>query len=300
MSVSCGQFVLHSQPDELRAGSLTELITNLKALFSPGKFINWQRAVKLECLFDPLRLIRLVSPGAFKSEIIKLLPSSCARTDGFKPRAPFPLTTRLEIPASVKRASLQSLHLAQSINVRSCTNKTGKVPPKLLYMQYLNTVRLDESFKYVDAFSLGLALRPSRIAGLGLFAAKNFSAGSLIIEYCGEMLNSERIVNRRDAYYCALGARFRKSCYLFRLDDERVLDATLKGNLSRFINHSCDPNCYSRVVSFDAKGKKLLIFALKDIEAGEEIVYDYKFPEEEGEEKIVCYCGAPKCRGYLN
>jgi SET domain-containing protein len=75
------------------------------------------------------------------------------------------------------------------------------------------------------------------------------------------------------------------------------LDATHKGNLSRFINHSCDPNCYSRVVQIDSS-KKLLIFASKFIEPGEEIVYDYKFPDEE--QKIPCLCCSEKCRKWMN
>merc|ERR1712150_120815 len=76
-------------------------------------------------------------------------------------------------------------------------------------------------------------------------------------------------------------------CYMFKIDNQTVIDATMKGSAARFINHSCDPNCYSRIV--DILGKKhIIIFALKRIDPGEEITYDYKFPFEEV--KIPCRC----------
>lgn len=297
-----GRFLLKTDSFEICATSLQELKEKFDAVLSSDDaatcFINWQRALKSHLLFDPGRLISTrTCPAVVKTALQPFLPDSCARTLGYQPRArPVAKMT----PGSHPRTSLQSLHLAQSMSCRSSSiSASVKIPASLLYMQYLNTVRLDDSFQLVNAYSLGLALRPSGIAGLGLFAAKFFPAGSLIIEYCGEMLHSEQMVNRRDAYYNALGTRYRRSCYLFRLDSERVLDATLKGNLSRFINHSCDPNSYSRVVSLDMKDKKLLIFALKNIEPGEEILYDYKFPEEDCE-KLICYCGSSKCRGFMN
>ena len=84
---------------------------------------------------------------------------------------------------------------------------------------------------------------------------------------------------------------------MFRLDDDVVVDATVKGNAARFINHSCDPNCYSKIV--DILGSKhIIIFSLRKIFPGEELTYDYKFPREE--DKIECYCGAKKCKKYMN
>ncbi|QQP50216.1 Histone-lysine N-methyltransferase [Caligus rogercresseyi] len=75
---------------------------------------------------------------------------------------------------------------------------------------------------------------------------------------------------------------------MFRVDDNIVIDATLKGNAARFINHCCDPNCYSKIV--DIVGKKhIIIFALRTIVPGEELTYDYKFPIEDV--KLPCTCG---------
>jgi hypothetical protein len=166
-----------------------------------------------------------------------------------------------------------------------------------LYMQYMHATKADSSCQTIDSFSQGLALRPSSISGFGLFASRPYQINSLIIEYCGEMLTGDDLVNKRDAFYNLLGKRYQQTCYLFRLDETKVIDATHKGNLSRFINHSCDPNCYSRVVQIDGQ-KRLLIFASRLIEAGEEILYDYKFPDEE--QKIPCLCGSEKCRKWMN
>ena len=87
---------------------------------------------------------------------------------------------------------------------------------------------------------------------------------------------------------------------MFRIDNEVVIDATTKGSLARYINHSCDPNCFTKIISVDGE-KKISIYSKKDIEKGEELHYDYKFPyEEDSSKKIKCYCGMPRCKGYLN
>ena len=86
-------------------------------------------------------------------------------------------------------------------------------------------------------------------------------------------------------------------CYFFRLDADHIVDATVKGNESRFINHCCDPNCDARVVNINNENK-IIFFAKENIFRGEEITYDYKFQYEEKE--LVCYCGSKHCRGRMN
>lgn len=88
-------------------------------------------------------------------------------------------------------------------------------------------------------------------------------------------------------------------CYMFRIDDYEVVDATVHGNAARFINHSCEPNCYSRVITVDGQ-KHIVIFASRRIYCGEELTYDYKFPIEDASNKLPCNCGAKKCRKFLN
>uniref|UniRef100_A0ACD5XLP7 Uncharacterized protein n=1 Tax=Avena sativa TaxID=4498 RepID=A0ACD5XLP7_AVESA len=87
------------------------------------------------------------------------------------------------------------------------------------------------------------------------------------------------------------------SSYLFRLDDDYVVDATKRGGLARFINHSCEPNCYTKVITVEGK-KKIFIYSKRRIHAGEELTYNYKFPLEE--KKIQCHCGSQRCRGSMN
>ncbi|XP_075227822.1 histone lysine N-methyltransferase trithorax [Lycorma delicatula] len=132
----------------------------------------------------------------------------------------------------------------------------------------------------------------SDIHGRGLFCLRDIDSGEMVIEYAGEVIRSA-LTDKRERYYTSKGI----GCYMFRIDDNFVVDATMKGNAARFINHSCEPNCYSRVV--DILGKKhILIFALRRIPQGEELTYDYKFPLED--DKITCHCLSRKCRKYLN
>lgn len=101
-----------------------------------------------------------------------------------------------------------------------------------------------------------------------------------------------------------------------RLDKEDIIDATRRGGMARFINHCCEPNAYARViisnsrpVSHGGSGgtytedtfveeKHIIIMAARDIQEGEEVTYDYKFPIEDS--KLNCYCGASCCGGFMN
>jgi histone-lysine N-methyltransferase SETD1 len=103
-----------------------------------------------------------------------------------------------------------------------------------------------------------------------------------------------RLADLREKRYEQIGIY---SSYFFRINDHWVIDATMKGNLSRFINHSCEPNCTASVLVENGK-HKIAIYADKYIEVGTELSYDYKFPIEVV--KIKCLCGAEKCKGYLN
>ncbi|XP_026138129.1 histone-lysine N-methyltransferase 2A isoform X2 [Carassius auratus] len=134
----------------------------------------------------------------------------------------------------------------------------------------------------------------SAVHGRGLFCRKNIDAGEMVIEYSGNVIRSV-LTDKREKYYDSKGI----GCYMFRIDDYEVVDATMHGNAARFINHSCEPNCYSRVVSVDGQ-KHIVIFATRRIYKGEELTYDYKFPIEEPGNKLPCNCGAKKCRKFLN
>ncbi|XP_022769471.1 histone-lysine N-methyltransferase ATXR7 isoform X2 [Durio zibethinus] len=138
-----------------------------------------------------------------------------------------------------------------------------------------------------------LRFQRSKIHDWGLVALEPIEAEDFVIEYVGELIRP-RISDIRECYYEKMGIG---SSYLFRLDDGYVVDATKRGGIARFINHSCEPNCYTKVISVEGQ-KKIFIYAKRHIAAGEEITYNYKFPLEE--KKIPCNCGSKKCRGSLN
>lgn len=85
-----------------------------------------------------------------------------------------------------------------------------------------------------------------------------------------------------------------------RLDHNFVVDATTAGNVARFINHSCEPNCCCRVITAENEFHHIVIFASREINVGEEITYDYKFNVEEESLKLKCRCGASSCLGRMN
>jgi histone-lysine N-methyltransferase SETD1 len=148
-------------------------------------------------------------------------------------------------------------------------------------------------FNQLKARKKELKFAKSAIHDWGLFAMERIDANDMVIEYIGEIIR-QKIADHREKQYERMGIG---SSYLFRIDDDTIIDATKKGNLARFINHCCDPNCNAKIITVDGH-KKIVIYAKRDIEEGEEITYDYKFPIEV--DKIPCLCGAKNCRGSLN
>ncbi|PIN01171.1 Histone-lysine N-methyltransferase [Handroanthus impetiginosus] len=138
-----------------------------------------------------------------------------------------------------------------------------------------------------------LRFQRSKIHDWGLVALEPIEAEDFVIEYVGELIRP-CISDIRERQYEKMGIG---SSYLFRLDDGYVVDATKRGGIARFINHSCEPNCYTKVISVEGQ-KKIFIYAKRHISAGEELTYNYKFPLEE--KKIPCNCGSRRCRGSLN
>lgn len=138
-----------------------------------------------------------------------------------------------------------------------------------------------------------LKFAKSAIHDWGLFAMEPIAADEMVIEYVGQMVRPS-VADLRETKYEAIGIG---SSYLFRIDMETIIDATKCGNLARFINHSCNPNCYAKVITIESE-KKIVIYSKQPIGINEEITYDYKFPLED--EKIPCLCGATGCRGTLN
>jgi SET domain-containing protein len=141
--------------------------------------------------------------------------------------------------------------------------------------------------------ALPFEIRPSPIQGAGAFATRAIRAGVRLIEYAGQRLSPAEAEAR---YPDADG---RHHTFLFAIDDDVVVDASVNGNEARFLNHSCAPNCD---VVID--GGRLWIETIHDIEAGEELVYDYAYILEErhtpaAKRRYPCNCGAVTCRGTI-
>ncbi|XP_054265259.1 histone-lysine N-methyltransferase SETD1B-A-like [Macrosteles quadrilineatus] len=137
-----------------------------------------------------------------------------------------------------------------------------------------------------------LSVEKSEIHGLGVFAAEPINANEFIIEYVGQVIRPV-IADLREKEYKKAGLGY----YCFAVDDNTVIDATKYGNINRYINHSCNPNSYVKILAIENK-KKIVFFSKRDIKVGEEITFDYKMKIEE--DKIQCLCKDSGCKKSLN
>jgi [histone H3]-lysine4 N-trimethyltransferase SETD1 len=110
----------------------------------------------------------------------------------------------------------------------------------------------------------------SAIHNWGLYAEENISANDMIIEYVGEKVR-QQVADMRERRYLKSGIG---SSYLFRIDENTVIDATKRGGIARFINHSCTPNCTAKIIKVDGS-KRIVIYALRDIERGKFSEYNH-------------------------
>ena len=141
---------------------------------------------------------------------------------------------------------------------------------------------------------LPFEIRPSPLHGLGGFATRHIPAGTRLIEYAGERISPPESESR---YPEVSGVQHHT--FLFAIDDEVVVDASVNGNEARFINHSCAPNCDAVI-----DDGRIWIETVHDIEPGEELVYDYAYILNErhspaAKRRYPCHCGAITCRGTI-
>jgi SET domain-containing protein len=126
-------------------------------------------------------------------------------------------------------------------------------------------------------------VRMSSVHGQGGFAARDIPKGTRIIEYTGERISKAESLRRCEA----------NNEFIFTLDEEQDLDGSVDWNVARFINHSCAPNCEAEM-----DNGHIWIIAVRDIEAGEELSFNYGYDLESYREH-PCRCGAPECVGYI-
>ncbi len=138
-------------------------------------------------------------------------------------------------------------------------------------------------------------VRSSSTHGHGAFAARKIRKGTRIIEYQGKRSSWKKALKRppsdpSDPYHT----------FIFGLDNGKVIDASVDGNDARWINHSCDPNCEA----IEEEDGSVFIYAMRTIQPGEELHYDYRLsvdgkPKKKERKRYACHCGAENCRGTM-
>ena len=137
----------------------------------------------------------------------------------------------------------------------------------------------------LNAAACFVALRHARspIHRWGIFASEAIAAGRRVIEYTGQRVSPEEAARRS----------LRSQLYLFYLTRTQQIDGAIGGSGAEYINHSCEPNLRAAVLR-----RRLYLLSLRCIEAGEELLLDYRITSEGP--RLACHCGAASCRGYLN
>ncbi len=136
--------------------------------------------------------------------------------------------------------------------------------------------------------------RRSGVHGKGVFAVQDLAEGETLIEYVGEIINWKEALRRHPH-----DPKDPNHTFYFHIDEDHVIDAKHGGNSSRWINHSCKPNCEA-----DEVEGRVFIKALRNIPAGDELFYDYGLIIDAPYTKKLlaeypCWCGAKNCRGTL-
>jgi hypothetical protein len=134
-----------------------------------------------------------------------------------------------------------------------------------------------------------IEVRESGVHGHGVYAMQSIPKSTRIIEYTGQRVSWEGAPNDENDPHT----------FNFGLDNGEVINPEIGGNDARWINHSCDPNCEAI-----EENDRIFIDALRDIQAGEELFYDYALEidepiTKESKKKFACHCHSPNCRGTM-
>lgn len=129
-------------------------------------------------------------------------------------------------------------------------------------------------------------VKTSGIHNRGVFAKKDIPKNTPIIQYVGDKITYKEADRRTDA-------RKDDHIYMFTLNSRYIIDGDVKYNPAKYINHSCEPNCYVDIIK-----NEIWIYASRDIKKGEELSYDYGFQRPDWQEQ-PCHCGAKHCFGFI-
>uniref|UniRef100_UPI00358EDF5A histone-lysine N-methyltransferase NSD2 isoform X2 n=1 Tax=Myxine glutinosa TaxID=7769 RepID=UPI00358EDF5A len=198
------------------------------------------------------------------------------------------------------------MHIADTSEIPRCNCKSTNESPCGLDSECLNRMLLYECHPSVcpagarcqnQCFSKRLypdtEVFRSEPKGWGLRTKVDIKKGEFVNEYVGELVDDEEC--RKRMMYAH--ERHITNFYMLTIDKDRVIDAGPKGNFSRFMNHSCQPNCETQKWTVNGD-TRVGLFALKDIPAVTELTFNYNL-DCLGNEKTACKCGAPNCSGFL-
>jgi SET domain-containing protein len=141
-------------------------------------------------------------------------------------------------------------------------------------------------------------VRTSTVHGKGVFATTDIARGELLFEYKGERITWPEALDRHPH-----DPEHPNHTFYFDIDDNMVIDGKVGGNSSRWINHSCKPNCTAKQVNTDGK-TRVFIYAKRQLKRGEELFYDYGLIIDDKitkklQKEYLCLCGAKNCRGTM-
>ena len=293
--------------DRLDSLRKTNDLVKIFPSYCSGEYLFGLAEPHITRLIESLPGVETLTNYAFKYGRLQLLdmpltinPTGCARSEP-KLRTHFRSSHKITVANSASTstaaagASSSSSNTAGSSSSTATTstgsNQTGYYEPDDYEMdEYGNTNAEDDyysksddnvSVSYNKQFTLSKStqykklkaewrsnvyLAKSQIQGLGLYAARDLEKNTMIIEYIGDMIRNE-VANTREKLYQLQN----RGVYMFRLNDDFVIDATITGGLARYVNHCCDPNCVAETVSLEKEQQKIIIIANKRILKGEEV-----------------------------
>jgi [histone H3]-lysine4 N-trimethyltransferase SETD1 len=174
-----------------------------------------------------------------------------------------------EAKTALPESTAKALNAVKSSNVTSRTNRAEIRRQQNVITSTKLASDIDSDavrFNQLKKRKKNVRFDRSSIHGWGLYAEESITMGDMIIEYVGEKVRT-RVAECREAMYAKQGIG---SSYLFRIDDDMVIDATKKGGIARFINHSCLPNCTAKIIKVEGT-KRIVIYALRDIQQSKSI-----------------------------
>jgi [histone H3]-lysine4 N-trimethyltransferase SETD1 len=214
-------------------------------------------------------------------------PTGCARTEGYKkinqtekskylPHRIKVNELRAERQAQAKKdpkAAAEQIMASKSPAANHSTGNVSSRSNRATNRRLVNDINTSKQALGIDADAVrfnqlkkrkkSVRFERSAIHGWGLYAHEDIGTQDMIIEYVGEKVR-QRVADLREEVYQKQGIG---SSYLFRIDEDTVIDATKKGGIARFINHSCMPNCTAKIIRVDGT-KRIVIYALRDIKKG--------------------------------